>query len=293
MKCFQSSRRELMLRGLDDQELRNCQACAQKQLRFMDKLLGAVQSLTIGCSSMKELSRDTRKKNEVLLRTVFSNLHLQTLLTPECGLWPLDVQPILNKQSDDWQRASPSPDSEEVKVAELVKQLQESAAKLQALRVEYFVQPKQGAAGSAADTTTLEQKLRLVISDFYQLVAAFLQVYDDELRECCQHPGPYLHPCGPIVQAVYQTLTSCSQLLKAVTEVCGASMRSAAETAKQQHGEQIWWDSSSALMSLVTKIEELTQKYKIRNDTLHKGTEQSGSTKLCPEDAGSQGGQNH
>ncbi|XP_065772402.1 HAUS augmin-like complex subunit 7 isoform X3 [Muntiacus reevesi] len=260
---------ELMLCGLDDQELLKGQACAQKQLHFMDQLLDVVRSLSIGgssCPSTEERFEDTREKTEELLGELFSSPCLQTLLRPECEPWPVDVQLLLDKQSNNRQEASPSVKSEKEKVAELARQLQESASKLQALQC--FAQ--QGAAVGSAHASTLDQKLRLVISDFHQLVVAFLQVYDGELGEYCQRPGPYLHPCGPIVQVVYQTLMSCSQLLKAAVEVTSTSAK-AVQMANQQQDEQICWGNNSSVMSLATKIEEVTQQYKTFSDRLHKG----------------------
>ncbi|XP_037677789.1 HAUS augmin-like complex subunit 7 isoform X3 [Choloepus didactylus] len=237
---------ELLLCGPDDQELLKGCACARKQLHFMDQLLDAIRSLTIGyssCSSMDEHFKDTREKSEVLLEELFSSAHLQALLNPECDLWPLDMQPLPDQQSDDCQRAAL--ESEEKKVAELARQLQESMAKLQGLRAEA------GATAGRVDISTLDQKLRLAVSDFHQLIVAFLHVYDHELGECCHRPGPDLHPCGPIVQAVYQTLTSYSQLLNAVMEVTSTS-RKTVEMVRKQQGELTCWGGDNSVTSLGT-----------------------------------------
>ncbi|XP_058148270.1 HAUS augmin-like complex subunit 7 isoform X2 [Dasypus novemcinctus] len=257
---------ELMLCGLDDQELLKGCACPQKQLHFMDQLLDVVRSLAIGCSSVDEHFRATREKNETLLEDLFSSPHLQALLNSECDPWPLDMRPLPDVQSGDRQRASLSSESDKKKVAELARQLQESTAKLQGLRAEHEER-------AAADTSTLDQKLRLVTSDFHQLVLAFLQVYDDELGECCQQrPSPSRHPCGPIIQAVYQMLTSCSQLLKAIMEATDAS-RKTVETARRQQAEPLCWGSDNCAVSLAAKMQELTQKYKLDHDALQKGPE--------------------
>ncbi|XP_075394995.1 uncharacterized protein LOC142434186 isoform X2 [Tenrec ecaudatus] len=196
---------ELMLCGPDDLDLMKGNASSQKQLYFMDQMLAVIQILRLsdlGGGSEDQDFKNLKEKNEELLGNLFSSPHMQALLQPECDPWPLDAQPVPDQQKD-----SVLGNVEEKQMANLVKQLQESTAKFQALKAEC----KEGATATLGDLSTLYQKLRLVISDFHQLIVAFLQVYDDELGGCCHRPEPGLHPCGPIIQAVYQSLTSCSQ----------------------------------------------------------------------------------
>ncbi|XP_012589913.1 PREDICTED: HAUS augmin-like complex subunit 7 [Condylura cristata] len=264
---------ELLLCGSGDQELLRGRACAQKQLRFMDQLLDAVHSLRTGCprgTSTREHFEETREKNEAWLGELFACPRLQSLLSPRCDPWPLDVQPLLDQQSDEWWRARPSVGREEEEVLELTRQLQEIATRLQALRAEGFRPHQPGAAGSGADSSTLDQQLRLVTSDFHQLVAAFLQVCEDELSDCCQRPGAHLHPCGPTVQAVHRALSSCSQLLRVAVAVTATSAE-AVEMARRQHGEPVCWGGGSSVTSLAAKMEELAQKYQVFPGGLHKG----------------------
>lgn len=74
------------------------------------------------------------------------------------------------------------------------------------------MQHKKAVGVGSAEAGILEQKLRLVISDFHQLVLAFLQVYDKELSECCNLDCPFIHPLGPIVETVCRTLISCRKV---------------------------------------------------------------------------------
>ncbi|XP_006900050.1 PREDICTED: HAUS augmin-like complex subunit 7 [Elephantulus edwardii] len=265
---------ELMLCGPEDQDLVMGCACAQRQLYFMDQMLDAIQGLDLCCSpgsSAEQHFRATREKNQMLLGDLLSDPNLQTLLSPERDLWPMEGQDLLDQQHAFSRRPGLcSEQQEERELAELVLRLQESTARLQALQAQHFPQHKEGAAVAAADPSTLEQRLRLVVSDFHQLMLAFLQVYGDELGECCQRPGAHLHPCGPIIQAVHQALTSCQQMLMAVVEVTDASMRAMGTVAKQ-HSEALCWDSGSSVMSLAAKMQELSQQYKLFSEAQRKG----------------------
>lgn len=245
---------------------------------------------------------DLQEKNELLLASVFSLDHPQWLLSPVWDTWPLDVQPLLCGLHNDHKEvlqscAPPARDSlhwnphnqplpfqdtqaglsarqTQDEVKKLVVQLQETMSRLETLRSECQEQPKQEECVSWATAGTLDQTQRLVTSDFYQLILAFLQVCEHELAECYPHPRPQLHPSGPIIQTIDQILTSYSQLLKVVVEVT-AALGQAMEMVQWQPCEQLCWASSSSVESLASDIEELLEKYKVSGDKLPNGDQAS------------------
>lgn len=252
--------RELMLIGPVTTEILSGRGGALEQLRVMEEMLDAVRSMATGCLIMSSVERQfkkTREENEKILGTLFSSPRLSNLLRPDC-------KARLNAIVYDSKRKA----NEDNTVLVMVKQLQESVDKLEILRAEH----KEAVGAGSAEAGILEQKLRLVISDFHQLVLAFLQVYDKELSECCDLECPFIHPLGPIIETVCRTLISCRKLLKAVLDVTETSSNASDTAEKQQEGGQN--HNANMAMNLASKMEELIQKYKLFSVSLKKRLEE-------------------
>nr|XP_023968628.2 HAUS augmin-like complex subunit 7 [Chrysemys picta bellii] len=107
---------------------------------------------------------------------------------------------------------------------------------------------------------TALQSLALAACDSHQLMAAFGQVYETELREHCgRGPAPRLSPCGPLAQHLHQALTLCTQELLALAQLSDTSEQ-AVQTAERRRGEE----GSSPTATLPVKMEELRRRYQAR-----------------------------
>ncbi|XP_066472780.1 HAUS augmin-like complex subunit 7 [Tiliqua scincoides] len=269
---------ELMRCQANDLDLIEGKACAQKQLSFLEHLLAAIPpqgnitpldsvANSSSFSSAEESFQQIAKKNGEFLKQIFSSSNLQAVLNPECHLWSSDIKPLLLSEEAVQKRSQLSTTSHEKILLELSKELEEMVATLQDLRVECsFLHGDPAGADSLPNSATVLQTLKLVVSDFNQLLMTFGQVYENELQKYCGHPAPRLSPCGPLFQSVHHSLVLCMQELQGLAQVTETS-ECVMKIVERRHEEKIAW-SGSTQATLSSKLEELRQKYGTIHGTL-------------------------
>ncbi|CAM4692016.1 unnamed protein product [Lepidochelys olivacea] len=253
---------DLLLCRSDDLDLIKGEASAERQLGFMEQLLDVIRYLDAisgtcsgdsTTSSAEESLRGAARKNEEFLREVFSSPSLPALLAPALPPCTADIKPLLLEEPAPCVRTQLSVRSSGKTLAELSRTLEEANTALEQLRAESS--SLRGGAEPLSPGTAL-QTLALAACDSRQLMAAFGQVYETELREHCgRGPAPRLSPCGPLAQHLQRGLTLCTQELQALAQL-GDTSEQVLRTAEWRCGE-----GSSPTATLPVKMEELLRRY--------------------------------
>ncbi|XP_043357291.1 HAUS augmin-like complex subunit 7 isoform X7 [Dermochelys coriacea] len=204
-------------------------------------------------SSAEESLRGAARKNEEFLREVFSSPSLPALLAPALPSCTADIKPLLLEEPAPHVRTQLSVRSSGKTLAELSRTLEEANAALERLRAESS--SLRGGAEPLSPGMAL-QTLALAACDSHQLMAAFGQVYETELREHCgRGPAPRLSPCGPLAQHLQGTLTLCTQELQALAQLNDTSEQ-VVQTAEWRRSK-----GSNPTATLPVKMEELRRRY--------------------------------
>ncbi|KAM5145922.1 HAUS augmin-like complex subunit 7 [Mantella aurantiaca] len=258
---------ELMLCQDGDVDLIKGLAPSSRQLLFVGRLLDIIQmppnisrdsGLEGSSQGVDEAYVTYIYENEELLNELFSSPHFQATLTPECNPWPADLQPLLKEELQE--SAHPS---EKNSVSQHLEELQKISTALHDLKEECtFLN------SSVPGSETIIQTLKLAMTDFHQLIAAFTQVYENEFQEHCSHPAPRLSPCGPLFQSVHCLLGSCSKELEAVAQFIATSNTVTEVVRKRQQSKESWGGGSMA--TLHEKIKELKHNYELFLSSLQK-----------------------
>lgn len=251
---------ELLLCSSDDLDLIKGLASPQKQLSFIGQLMDIIQNPGTLASNLtaEPVSVGADKpfvncvrENEELLKDLFSSSQFQATLYPECTPWPSDLKPILLSEEPIHKRTiQPSNDV----MNESLEALQKISSSLQALKEE-CVFLKSSVPGS----DTILQTLRLALTDLYQLIATFTQVYENEFQDHCGHPAPQLSPSGPLFQSVHHSLNICSKELEAIAQFTETSENIVGVVRKREQSKNSW--GGSRFTTLHEKIKELKQNY--------------------------------
>ncbi|KAM8934556.1 HAUS augmin-like complex subunit 7 [Pelodytes ibericus] len=252
---------ELLLCSSEDLDLIKGNASSQKQLSFIGQLMDIIQNPGTLASNLAaepaSLGPDKTfvncvRENEELLKGLFSSSQFQATLYPECNPWPADIKPLLLNE-EPLQKRALQPSKENV-MSDSLEALQKISSTLQALKEEcVFLN------SSVPGSDTIMQSLRLALTDFYQLIAAFTQVYENEFQDHCGRPAPHLSPSGPLFQSVHRSLSICSKELEAIAQFTETSENIVEVVRKRQQSRESWGGSRFA--TLHEKIKELKQNY--------------------------------
>ncbi|XP_044856725.1 HAUS augmin-like complex subunit 7 isoform X6 [Mauremys mutica] len=241
------------------------EASAERQLRFMEQLLDVIRYLDAitgtdsgdSTTSREESLRGAARRNEEFLREVFSSPSLPALLAPSLPPCTADIKPLLLEEPAPHTRSRLSGRSSGKTLAELSRTLEEANATLERLSAEGS--SLRGGA-EPLDPGLALQTLALAACDSHQLMGAFGQVYETELREHCgRGPAPQLSPCGPLAQQLHQALTLCTQGLQALAQLSDTSEQ-VVQTAERRHGDE----GTGPPATLPAKMEELRRRYQAR-----------------------------
>ncbi|XP_056396742.1 HAUS augmin-like complex subunit 7 [Hyla sarda] len=258
---------DLMLCNPDDVDLIKGNVSPSRQLAFMTQLLDIIETCD-NVSSSSELQLMTpsadknfvtyARENEELLKELFSSPHLQATLAPECNPWPADLKTLL--VPEELQKRT-LPCSKDNVISEHIQELQRISLSLEDLKHEctFLCSP-------VAGEDTVIQKLRLALTDFHQLIAAFTQVYENELQEHCRYTAPQMNTSGPLFKSVHQLLTTFCKELEGIAQFIETSSTIEGVVKKRQQEKECWGGGSMA--TLYEKIEELKQNYELLQTSL-------------------------
>uniref|UniRef100_A0A8C7DY25 HAUS augmin like complex subunit 7 n=1 Tax=Naja naja TaxID=35670 RepID=A0A8C7DY25_NAJNA len=269
---------ELMLCQADDLDLIKGKASVKKQLHFLQQLVAVIPAPTnvllsdsisdsSSYSSTEESFQEIARKNEEFIKQVFSSPDLQAVLNPECHPWNPDIKPLLLGEERQQKRAVRSMTSHEQTLLEASEELEKTAAALENLRAQCsFLQGNPAGADLSNNTATALQSLKLIVSDYSQLLTAFEQVYKNELQKHCERPAPKQSPCDPLFQAVHHSLLLCMQELQGLAQIT-VTAECIMAMVQRWHEQKVFWNGST-IATLPSKLEELQQKYKTIHATL-------------------------
>ncbi|XP_072491201.1 HAUS augmin-like complex subunit 7 [Notamacropus eugenii] len=267
---------ELMLCGPNDQDLITGSTGVKEQLYFFSQLLDQVMSLgpeyVTSFFSVEENFRKLAKDNEMLLKKIF-NSRVHKILDSKLNPLPVDIKPSHGTKEN----LHRMPLEAKMKVEELFEKLTKHAEMLQAHKGEFLSRldstdklllPSatgrhlQGSSRHGIISSQGNGTLALTLSDFHHLVTGFIHVFEDELHEHCNRPAPDINQCGPFFHSVHENLTLCNQELKAINEIMDTSMK-VEDITEQSQQEKAYLGEGKHMVTLVEKLKELKQKYKL------------------------------